>query len=471
MTLADPTADAAAVDIAFGDIARLEEVVDRGALRDVCRSFFDLFGLSIRIYSTDGSLLADVHEVPAIYKYVDQFPLGRRAVAKTVEAVARLDPQGDHGRHTCFTGAVFDVVALTYQGRRVGRIVVGPYVPAELKEVPRTLLKIDPAVDRDAIRDNLAEMPRVRRETGERILAHLRGIVDLLLFASHRAHLTSEMHVASVRESYRELAEKTASLQAAYDRLRELDKLKSNFLATVSHELRTPLTSIIGYSEMLESGIAGEMNEEQLDFVQTIHGKGDQLLALITSLLDLSKLEQGVMSVRPEPLDVAAITRDIAKTFAPHALKKGVHVVTEVGDDLPSIDGDPVRMKQVLSNLAENAVKFTPEGGTVTFGVHATEMDSDEEDGALGFALMAEPRRAVAFVVRDTGVGLPAVELPRIFDAFYQVDGSSTRAHGGTGLGLSIVKRLVDAHHGTVVVTSEVGVGTTFTVTIPEADA
>ena len=218
---------------------------------------------------------------------------------------------------------------------------------------------------------------------------------------------------------------------------------------------------------MLESGIAGELESEQREFVETIRTKGEQLLALITSLLDLSKLEQGVLRIDATPLNVAAIVDDIAKTFHPHAVKKGIEIVARVGDDLPAVMGDAMRMKQVLSNLAENAIKFTPKGGTVTFAAEARDME--DEDG-LGAALMAGTRRAVAFLVRDSGQGMPKDELPRIFDAFYQVDGGSTREHGGTGLGLSIVKRLVDAHHGTITVDSELGKGTEFVVLIPEPE-
>jgi len=462
-------AEESGIDISMADIGRLEDVVDREALRDVCRSFFDLFSLSVRIYSAQGTLLANVQEEQAIYEYVGTLPGGRKAIAAAVDAVKGLDPKNGPERYVDFAGCAYDVVPLSYQGRGVGRVVIGPYLPAELKEVPRSLVKVDPRVDRQKLPELLGKLPRVRDQTAVRIRAHLRGIIDLLLFSSHRAHLTSEMHVASVRESYRELAEKTAKLQAAYDRLRELDRLKSNFLATVSHELRTPLTSIIGYSEMLESGIAGDLTEEQSEFIQTIHKKGDQLLALITSLLDLSKLEQGVMKIHPQSLDAGAIVRDLAATMTPAAHKKSIEVVLDIGEDLPEIVGDPVRIKQVLHNLAENAIKFTPEGGKVHFG--AEEGELEDEDGGLGAVLMGgDTRRAVTFVVRDTGIGMPRDELPKIFDAFYQVDGSSTREHGGTGLGLSIVKRLVDAHDGRIEVDSDVGSGTVFRVLIPEAE-
>src|SRR6185369_14419419 len=144
----------------------------------------------------------------------------------------------------------------------------------------------------------LPRMPRAKAETITLISEHLRRVLDLILFSGHKALLTSQMHLSSVRESYRELQDKNAKLQEAFDRLRELDRLKSNFLGVVSHELRTPLTSIIGYSEMLLEGIAGALNEEQRDYVRTVMEKGDQLLQLITGILDISRMEAGEMKVR-----------------------------------------------------------------------------------------------------------------------------------------------------------------------------
>lgn len=457
------------VDVSLAEISRLEDVVDREALGEVCRSFHDLFGISIRVFSREGGLLADVHEEQAVCGYVNTLKKGRSACARTVGDVRRIDPEDGEVMHPCFTGAVYRVVPIEYQGRRVGRFVIGPYLPAETREVPRSLLTVDEGIDPERARTTLAEVPRVREETANRLAAHLRRIIDLILFSSHRAHLTSEMHVASVRESYRELAEKTSQLQHAYERLKELDRLKSNFLATVSHELRTPLTSIIGYSEMLETGIAGDLNDEQKEFVHTIHGKGEHLLALITNLLDLSKLEQGTVSLQRVEIDATTLFDDVAKTVVPQALKKSVSVHVDVPKDLPRLSGDPVRMRQVLFNLAENAVKFTPEGGSVHLSARATELEGGDVDG-FGAVLMATPRQAIELSVRDTGIGIPASEIHRVFDAFYQVDGSSTREHGGAGLGLSIVKRLVDAHGGEITVSSTPGKGTTFLVVLPEAD-
>jgi signal transduction histidine kinase len=275
------------------------------------------------------------------------------------------------------------------------------------------------------------------------------------------------MHVASVRESYRELAEKNDQLEAAFDRLKELDRLKSNFLATVSHELRTPLTSIIGYSEMLAGEIAGPLGDEQREFVDTIRKKGEHLLSLISNLLDVGRLEQGHLSLAREIVDARDVVEEVASTAAPSARKKGVRIVADIADDVPRLTGDPVRIRQILQNLVDNAIKFTPTQGTVTIGARAAELEPGDGNG-LGAVLMAAPRPAIELFVRDTGVGIPTQHQARVFDAFFQVDSSSTREHGGAGLGLSIVKRLVDAHEGQVRVESEPGQGATFYVTIPD---
>jgi two-component system sensor histidine kinase BarA len=462
----ETSATRGAIDIALGDVAKLEEVVDREALTQVCRSFFDLFSLSVRIFSSSGVLLADVHEEQSICRYVNTLPGGRDACRSVVAGVRNAPMSPEIVGHPCFTGAVYRIVPILYQGRSVGRIVLGPYLPADTREVPAALLAVDPGIEQHEARDRLAQLPRVRTETSDRIIEHLRGILDLLLFSSHRAHLTSEMHVASVRESFRELAEKNDRLTAAYERLKELDRLKSNFLATVSHELRTPLTSIIGYSEMLESGMVGELNTEQQEFVHTIFEKGDQLLALITTLLDLSKMDQSSLRLDRVPVDARLLLGDVQSNIAPVANKRGIRVETKVEPDLPHLDGDLVRLRQVLFNLADNAVKFTPDGGRVEL-VLARDVIEDETSGMGAVLMGGDSVPALRFDVRDSGIGMAKNELTRIFDAFYQVDGSSTREHGGAGLGLNIAKRIAEAHGGRISVTSELGVGTTFSVLLP----
>ncbi|MFI5308444.1 MAG: ATP-binding protein [Polyangiales bacterium] len=460
-------------DLHHGEIANLEDLIDRDSLREVCRSFFDLFGLSIRVFSTRGALLANVHEERSICRYMNALPEGRRACASTVGQVQILVPKDGTIVHPCFTGAVYHVVPIVYDDRQLGRIVLGPFLPAELREPPASLLQVDPNLDPERAKLALSDMPRVRPETAERIARHLRGVLDLILFSGHRAHLTSAMHLATVRENYRDLAEKNSRLQEAYDRLKELDRLKSNFLATVSHELRTPLTSIIGYSEMLQAGIAGELNDEQSNFVETIRSKGELLLSLITSLLDLNKLERGQLTIEPELVDPRAVLAEVQETYRPEAEKKRITLEIVCAEDVPQLHADPVRLRQILINLAGNAIKFTPENGRVKMAASATEMtleDTDEEGGdqSFGAALMLAPEPAIEFSVQDTGIGIAPDQVGKIFDAFYQVDGSSTREYGGAGLGLAIAKNLVEAHHGTIRVESTPSQGSTFYVTLPQ---
>jgi signal transduction histidine kinase len=433
-----------------------------------------LFGLSIRVFSARGALLANVHEERSICRYVNSLPDGKVACAQTVGEVQLIVPKAGGGTvvHPCFTGALYHVVPIIYDDRQLGRIVLGPFLPAEIKEPPESLLKVDTRIENERASLALRDMPRVRKETAERIATHLRGVLDLILFSGHRAHLTSAMHLATVRESYRELAEKNARLQEAFDKLKELDRLKSNFLATVSHELRTPLTSIIGYSEMLQAGIAGDLSDEQSSFVETIRSKGELLLSLISSLLDLNKLERGQLSVELEQVDPRAVLAEVRETYVPEAEKKKIKIDVECDDSVPYLQADPVRLRQILLNLAGNAVKFTPAEGHVTLRARLTEIapreDADEDDAGIGAALLLAPEPAIEFSVKDTGIGIPADQLEKIFDAFYQVDGSSTREYGGAGLGLAIAKSLIEAHHGLIDVHSVLGEGTTFTVTIPQ---
>jgi signal transduction histidine kinase len=467
--------EAKAADIAYGEISHLEELIDRDSLREVCRSFFDLFGLSIRVFSARGVLLASVHEERSICRYVNSLTRGRLACSETVAHAQMLVPTGAGTvAHPCFTGALYHVVPILYDERQLGRIVLGPFLPSEVNDVPASLLAIDPKIEHDRARLALAEMPRVREQTATRIGAHLRGVLDLILFSGHKAQLTSAMHLATVRENYRELGENNTRLQEAFDKLKELDRLKSNFLATVSHELRTPLTSIIGYSEMLEAGIAGELSPEQAGFVETIRTKGELLLQLISSLLDLNKLERGQLIISPEYIDPRAVIAEVRETCLPEAEKRRIKLELAWHDDVPIVQADPVRLRQILINLASNAIKFTPDQGQVRLAVRTTELrvandtDAVDEDESMGAALMMLPEPAVEFTVHDNGIGIAAHEIEKIFDAFYQVDGSSTREYGGAGLGLSIAKSLVDAHHGQIRVESIPGSGTTFFVVIPE---
>jgi len=462
------TPDVSTEDLLLDGRVRLEDLVDRDGLDELCKSFVVLFGIPVRIYSSAGALLADAGSQQELCAYVNTTRDGRRACASTVAAVRARDP-GEEADvvYPCFTGAAYRIFALEYDRRRIGRLIVGPFLPASVAEAPASLLTVDAAVDKDRAQTLLLKMPRAKPDTITRIAAHLKASLDLILFSGHKAFVTSRVHLASVTEGYKQLEEKAARLQEAFDRLKELDHLKSNFLATVSHELRTPLTSIIGYSEMLSEGLAGEMKPEQLEFVRTIQDKGGQLLSLIMGLLDVGKLESGTMRLTKRTLTIAPVLDEVVSTLTPAARKKGVTLQLDVTPGLPFVRGDPERLRQVFLNLVENGIKFTPSGGTVLLRariVSAPIADGDEE----GLTLLAPTRARVEVRVMDTGIGIPIRERTKVFDAFYQVDSSSTRQHGGTGLGLSIAKRLVEGHGGAIHVEDNEPHGTVFVVSLPQ---
>ncbi len=448
----------------------LEDLVDREGLTELSQSFFALFGIPVRIFGEAGTLLADIGHQPEIYAYLSRFPRANVALQRVVADVKAANPVGKKEvPRRCITGASYRIVPIRFDGRELGRWILGPFVPSTVKTVPEALLKLDPGMEEELLVELLAALPRAHEQTIDLITRHLRGALDLILFSGHKALLTSSLHLAAVRDSYRELEEKNATLEEAYRRLQELDRLKSNFLATVSHELRTPLTSIIGYSEMLQEGIAGPLAEEQNEFVTTIHDKGEQLLGLIQRLLDLTKLESGTLRLRRGDMDVGGLLSDVASTLQPTAIRKKVKLEAAVPDDVPTVYADVDRMRQVLLNLTENAIKFTPPGGSVRIEATLTEIDPSLDE-ASGVVLLGCRKSAVEIRVRDTGVGLLSAEKERIFDAFYQVDSGSTREVGGAGLGLSIVKRLVEAHGGTIRIDDNEPRGAIFVVTLPCED-
>ncbi len=303
----------------------------------------------------------------------------------------------------------------------------------------------------------------------------IHAVVSSLLQAGFASWVTSELHLATSQSAHAALEANNAELQRAVEHLKGLDTLKSNFLATVSHELRTPLTSIIGFAELLLQGIAGDLNPDQAEHVQTILERGEELYRLITQILEMSRVEAGSMRLNLAPHTLAAMAQ---RAFAACEIAARAQDVTLRFEDFPAAneaegtsppialaDGD--RIQQVLVNLVSNAIKFHGDNApeVVISGALAPIRRPFDEEDFFG----AEDEDALKITVRDNGVGIPEDQLERIFEAFYQVDSSATREHGGAGLGLSIVRKLVQAHGGEIWAESEVGQGTAIHFTLPLA--
>lgn len=236
--------------------------------------------------------------------------------------------------------------------------------------------------------------------------------------------------------------------EKSYEELKSLDRMKDEFLSNVSHELKTPLVSIGGYSEVLNSGTLGALNEKQKKAADAIMRNADRLERLINSILCLSLEEAGKMKYTFKSLQIADVIDHSVLDMLPQIKKNNLGIKKQVPDNLSLIKGDEERLIQVMSNLIGNAIKFTP-SGEITISAH-------EDDDKLHIA------------VSDTGIGIPQEETNNLFKRFYQVDASTTRKYGGTGLGLHISKLIVEAHNGKIWAESEKGVGTTIHVTLPK---
>ncbi len=240
------------------------------------------------------------------------------------------------------------------------------------------------------------------------------------------------------------------TLRLANAELERAMRMKDEFLANMSHELRTPLNGILGLSEILLDGMRGPLNMYQQKYVRTIDASGRHLLSLINDLLDLSKIEAGKLELHTETVFINDVCQASLAFVKEQAIKKFIALEYLPDSRVSTISVDQLRLKQILVNLLSNAVKFTPLNGRVILQIHANA-----------------PQNCIELMVKDTGIGISQADLARLFKPFTQVDTSLTRQYDGTGLGLALVKRLAEMHNGTVTVTSQVGSGSCFTVTLP----
>jgi len=247
----------------------------------------------------------------------------------------------------------------------------------------------------------------------------------------------------------RALHEQAVAIALANEQLERGSQLKDEFLATMSHELRTPLAAVLGLAEMLEDGGYGELTERQRTAVGTILTSGQHLLALINDLLDISRIEARMTALDLSTIDVAALCDTALDLVRDRAVHKGVAIELSVPEEVSVFTADERRVTQILLNLLDNALKFTPEGGSM--GLEVARPDSGH----------------LALTVWDTGIGIGAEDRRRLFQPFEQVDHGSRRRYQGTGLGLALVARLVDLHGGSVAVDSRPGSGSRFTVVLP----
>ena len=283
----------------------------------------------------------------------------------------------------------------------------------------------------------------IRSATGARVIAIVRDIT---------ARKKAEAQIHALHLQFTEsLAEANRQLEIRNREVERMSRLKSEFLASMSHELRTPLHTIIGFSDLLAEELKGPLNDAQKRFVQHIRTDSRHLLELISDTLDLSKIEAGRLTLNKEEFNASEAISGWIEKLRPLANQKRQMLIEQYSADLRVI-ADPVRLKEIIYNLVSNAIKFTPDLGTITIQARPSEGEA-------------------VFRVSDTGIGIPATEYEAIFDKFYQLGSTTKGVREGTGLGLAITKSLVEMHGGRISVRSQPGTGSIFEFTIPTSNA
>jgi len=304
-------------------------------------------------------------------------------------------------------------------------------------------------VSGDQLRAALAEQARTPQGEPRRLIGQT--LIDLGFLTPRDldeaiARQLLELQTALVeanRGLERRVAERTAELEAALARLTEFNQLKANLVANISHELRTPLTHIKGYNSLLLEGTLGPLSGEQHEALQVTAGSISRLEGLINDLISYAAAARGELTVNLRPVAVGTVAAQVLERLRAKASRQRVTIETDIPLSLPLISADEEKLNWLLQQLVDNAIKFTAAGGRVVIAAEAGE-------------------HRVTISVRDTGIGIPKDRLEDIFEPFRQLDGSSTRRAGGTGLGLALVRRIVDAHGASIDVKSQVGRGSTF---------
>ena len=318
------------------------------------------------------------------------------------------------------------------------------FQPAPMRGGAESLLNVHALVAAPLLNDN------------EEVIGALYGSRALSFRSRNLGELDAKMvqliaSTVSIQLIRKQKEESAAQMRIARDAAAEADRAKSQFLANMSHELRTPLNAIIGYGEMLVELADDDGNEDYGPDLKKILSAGKHLLALINDILDLSKIEAGKVTLIIESFDPKHLVEEVVGTIQPLIDKNGNTLKAEFGENLGTMKGDSLRLRQCLFNLLSNASKFTDKG-TVSIAAEAAEHDG---------------KSFVKFIVTDTGIGMTAEQLSRLFQVFSQADAAIHRQYGGTGLGLAITRKICRLMGGDAVVSSEPGKGSTFTMIVP----
>ncbi len=395
----------------------------------------------VTIISTDGRVLIDTQANPAQMENHRSRPEFKQALAGFTSSDIR---------QSATTGQKYLYVAVPCEGGALRLAVPLAGVQSQVQSIRLQMLGITAL----AFLPTILIAGLIARRTSTR-LGNIIAFAGELAKGNFRASLDAprkgELGILSqqLREAGEHLQRAVEQLDKEHSELEKLERIRRDFVINVSHELRTPLASIQGYTETLMDGAIDD-ERNRMRFLAVIRQNAERLASLTADLLTLSRVEMQRQQFQFAPYSVHEVVEEAVETIRPVAQKKQITLITQIDEQAEIVNCDAEAVHQVLINLLDNAIKYTPDGGHITVGAKPHRDSADR----------------VEFFVRDTGIGIPPEDVPRLFERFYRVDKARSRELGGTGLGLAIVKHLVKAHGGDVQVESTVGAGSTFYFTL-----
>lgn len=420
-----------------------------------------------RLMTQTGSQLGAVYLLNEQKTTYDHFEsIGLTSVGRT--SFSATEPEGEFGSALA-TGEIRHLANIPENVRFTFATTSGEFFPREIITIPIAGNKgVVAVISLASIHSYSMSAIRLVNDVWTLVVARLNGILAaerIRLFAERIERQNEELQAQQeeleaqdeeLRDQAEELRKQTEEVQGQNVELErqqraveEVSRLKSQFLSNMSHELRTPLNSVMALSRVLMMQARTKLSEEEVGYLEIIERNGRNLLRLINEILDLAKIEAGRMEVHPKVFSLGQTLENMVESILPLAKEKQIELRQEIPEGLPPLESDELRVSQILQNLIGNAVKFT-DVGRVCVSVRS---ESD----------------TIVVVIEDTGIGISASDLPHIFDEFRQADGTSTRRHEGTGLGLAIARKTVQMLGGEIAVTSTLGQGSTFTLTLPLA--
>ncbi len=461
-------------------------MIDRNLPEAELPRLFDRYLQGAVVYSHQGQRIAKFGAIPQLsYSDFKQLPTNRQRIhqGNTYDVVwssqdlgvdnyiviARLDASSVGPEVVNYIWRIIGLIVIICCTVTLGTILtLGPLVLKPILRLRKDLFAAGEAIDQDQPQlifqtsdiDTQDELGDVIRAFHQMVKQVYQAICDRKL-ADNELRLLNQDLELRVEDRTLQLARSIFVAEEARTKAEQASQAKSMFLANMSHELRTPLNAILGMTEGLQEKVFGPINAEQFNALQAVEHSGNHLLELINDILNMAKIESGQIKLNLATTSITALCQSSLTFIQQQALIKNIQIKTELPSHLPNLFVDERYIRQALINLLNNAVKFTPDGGQITFTASYQQSPSTPESPD------AQPQTSIRIAICDTGIGIAPEHLNQLFEPFIQIDSALNRQYEGTGLGLALVKRIIELHGGQVFVTSEVGVGSSFMLDLP----